>query len=64
MNQRQHRLLVIDPSTLPPEQQVKTFTLSYPQFCLLIGLVAERTHSSQHRSGEWRQVYLRLGGSL
>lgn len=64
MNQRQHRLQVIDPLTLPPEHQVKTFTLSYPEFCLLIDLVAERTHSSQYRSGEWRQLYLRLGGSL
>jgi hypothetical protein len=51
------------PASLAPEHQVKRIALSYPDFCLLIGLVAERANSDQDSTGEWRRLYMRLGGT-
>lgn len=55
---------VASPISLEPEHQVKTITLSYSDFCLLIGLVAARAGSDQDSTGECRRLYVRLGGSL
>lgn len=52
------------PVPLPPEEQIKTFTLSYPEFCLLIDVVGLRAGSDQDTSGEWMRLYKRLGGEV
>jgi hypothetical protein len=49
---------------IPPELQVKTIALTYPEFCLLLGVVADRANANQDSTGEWRRLYVRLGGSL
>ena len=49
---------------LDAEHQVKTISLTYPDFCLLIGLVAERAGSDLDSTGEWKSLYVRLGGDL
>lgn len=49
---------------LPLEDQIKTITLSYPEFCLLIEVVALRAGSDQDSSGEWMRLYKRLGGEV
>ena len=49
---------------LPPEDQIKTISLSYPEFCLLIEVVALRACSDQDSSGEWMRLYKRLGGEV
>lgn len=46
------------------ENQIKTFTLSYPEFCLLIGVVAARAGSARDITGEWMRLYKRLGGEV
>ena len=51
-------------TSLAPEHQIKTFTLSYPEFCLLIEVVALRAGSDQDSSGEWMRLYKRLGGEV
>lgn len=50
------------PSQLTPEDQTKNFTLSYPEFCLLIEVVAAQANSNQDSSGIWTRLYKRLGG--
>jgi hypothetical protein len=47
-----------------PEGQLKTITLTYSAFCLLIGVVALHADSSNDTSVEWRRLYRRLGGGL
>lgn len=44
------------------EDQVKTFTFTYADFCLLIAVVAQHASCELDISGEWRRLYLRLGG--
>lgn len=52
-------------STSPaPEDQVKTFTLSYPEFCLLIAAVAARADSVRDSSGDLSRLYKRLRGEV
>ena len=46
------------------EDQIKTISLSYPEFCLLIEVVALRACSDQDSSGEWMRLYKRLGGEV
>jgi hypothetical protein len=44
---------------LAPEDQVKTITLSYPEFCLLLGALSDAIHECQEflrrveASGSW-----------
>jgi len=44
------------------EHQVKTFTLTYPEFCLLIEVVAARAGTKLDIKGDWTRLYKRLGG--
>lgn len=50
------------PSELLPEVQTKTFTLSYPEFFLLIEVVAAYANSNQDSCGAWKRLYKRMGG--
>ena len=50
--------------SVAPECQVKTLTLSYTDFCLLISVVAAQANSDKDATGEWKRLYVRLGGSL
>jgi hypothetical protein len=63
VSQHQSRVSPLSPAILPPELQVKSITLNYPEFCLLIGLVAAQANSDQDSTGEWRRLYVRLGGA-
>lgn len=51
-------------TSLAPEHQIKTFTLSYTEFCLLMEVIALRADSEQDTSGEWVRLYKRLGGEV
>lgn len=51
-------------TSLAQEDQIKTITISYPEFCLLIDVVALRAASDQDTSGEWVRLYKRLGGEV
>lgn len=49
-------------SSTPPEHQIKTLTLTYPEFCLLIEVVAARAGTKLDIKGDWTRLYKRLGG--
>lgn len=49
-------------TAVAPEDEVKTLTLSYPEFCLLIEAVAARANARNADSRDWIRLYKRLGG--
>lgn len=49
-------------ASLAPKDQIKTFTLAYPEFCLLIDVVARLANSRSDTSGEWNRLYNHLVG--
>ena len=68
VDQVQSRATPAGPAALPIslelEHQVKTFTFSYLDFCLLISLVAVQVGSDEDSTGGFTRLYVRLGGSL
>lgn len=45
-----------------PVNEIKPFSLTYPEFCLLIEVVGALAGSKLDIRGDWTRIYERLGG--